>query len=255
MDPARTRLEHLLADHAVMRLSPGASAELDHLLELHPTADRHAFEHAAAAIHLYAVEPTHAPSGLEGRLEREADTYFSGHRLAAPSRRPTPRRSTFPVWALAAAACVIAAIGWWAALAPPPATTTGGSSRVGLATAQATPLALTATEDPAALGAGGELTWSDELQSGSMLIAGLAANDPECEQYQLWIFDAARDERFPVDGGVFDVPPGASRVVVPIDAKLRVTRATLFAITVEPPGGVVVSDRERIVLVARPATA
>jgi hypothetical protein len=30
-----------------------------------------------------------------------------------------------------------------------------------------------------------------------------------------------------------------------------VTKATLFAVTVERPGGVVVSDRERIVLVAQ----
>ena len=37
---------------------------------------------------------------------------------------------------------------------------------------------------------------------------------------------------------------------MPIDAKLDVGSAGLFAVTVEKPGGVVVSGRERIVAVA-----
>ena len=41
-------------------------------------------------------------------------------------------------------------------------------------------------------------------------------------------------------------------VLVPIDAKLRVQKPKLFAITVEKPGGVVVSDQKRIALVATP---
>jgi len=47
---------------------------------------------------------------------------------------------------------------------------------------------------------------------------------------------------------VFDVT--GDEVVVAIDAKLRVREPTLFAITIEKPGGVVVSRRERLVLVA-----
>ena len=39
-------------------------------------------------------------------------------------------------------------------------------------------------------------------------------------------------------------------VVIPIDAQLEVDGASIFAVTVEPPGGVMVSDREQIVLVA-----
>jgi len=85
-----------------------------------------------------------------------------------------------------------------------------------------------------------------------MKIGGLAANDPGEFQYQLWIFDQGRDERFPVDGGVFDVPSGADEVIVPISAKLDVDRPYLFAVTVEKPGGVVVSSRERIAILAQP---
>jgi anti-sigma-K factor RskA len=68
-------------------------------------------------------------------------------------------------------------------------------------------------------------------------------------QYQLWIFDRQRDQAYPVDGGVFDVT-STGEVIVPIAAKLRVGDAALFAVTVERPGGVVVSRREHIVVTA-----
>jgi anti-sigma-K factor RskA len=109
----------------------------------------------------------------------------------------------------------------------------------------------TTTEDPAASGASGDIVWSDAAQEGYMRFRGLAVNNPGLEQYQLWIFDAEREAARPVDGGVFDVTPAAADIVVPVDAKLRVTRATGFAVTVERPGGVVVSSRERIPLFAR----
>ncbi|MEE2941449.1 MAG: anti-sigma factor [Planctomycetota bacterium] len=100
-------------------------------------------------------------------------------------------------------------------------------------------------------GPAGEVVWSDRLNSGYMRIEGLATNDPTVSQYQLWIFRGTDPgaEPHPVDGGVFDVlEPG--ELIVPIDAKLDVGSAGLFAVTVERPGGVVVSSRERIVAVA-----
>lgn len=110
-------------------------------------------------------------------------------------------------------------------------------------------IAWTATKDPAATGASGDVVWHNGVQRGAMRFIGLAPNDPKKSQYQLWIFDAERDQAFPVDGGVFDVGP-SGEVIVPIAAKLPVHQPKLFAITVEPPGGVVVSKRERIVLTA-----
>ena len=109
-----------------------------------------------------------------------------------------------------------------------------------------------ATEDPAAGGVSGDVVWNSERQAGFMRFVGLQPNAPETSTYQLWIFDEARDERFPVDGGVFDVPAGAGEVVVPIQPTLGVSRPVLFAVTVERPGGVMVSSRERIALVADP---
>jgi hypothetical protein len=121
-----------------------------------------------------------------------------------------------------------------------------------LATANdATTLAWTATTDEAAKGASGDVVWSASKQQGFMRFAGLAANDPTKLQYQLWIFDKNRDQAFPVDGGVFDVTPNGE-VIVPITAKLHVDEPVLFAVTVEKPGGVVVSKRERIVVTAAP---
>lgn len=112
-------------------------------------------------------------------------------------------------------------------------------------------LAWSATPDVAAKGAGGDVVWSPSKQEGYMRFTGLATNDPKLLQYQLWIFDKDRDDKYPVDGGVFDVGPDGE-VVVKISPKLYVNEPVLFAVTVEAPGGVVVSKRERIVVTAAP---
>lgn len=105
----------------------------------------------------------------------------------------------------------------------------------------------------------GRVVWDPATNEGCMVFEGLADNDPGAFQYQLWIFDEDRPtghlpqfgegilSQRPVDGGVFDIPAGG-RVVVPIRAKLPVGKAKIFAVTVEPPGGVVVSDRDVVTL-------
>ena len=95
----------------------------------------------------------------------------------------------------------------------------------------------------------GEVVWSTVLQQGFMTIRGLPVNDATKEQYQLWIIDPSRDEK-PIDGGVFDIANAAESIVA-IQAKLRVDKPTVFAITVEKPGGVVVSDQKRLPLLAK----
>jgi anti-sigma-K factor RskA len=104
-----------------------------------------------------------------------------------------------------------------------------------------------------AIGAGvsGDVIWDADTQTGYLRFVGLRRNDRSTEQYQLWIFDGRRDPRFPVDGGVFDSPGQGEEVIVPIRAKLDVAAPQLFAITVEKPGGVVVSDRQRLVVLAQ----
>jgi hypothetical protein len=137
--------------------------------------------------------------------------------------------------------------------AQPPKTPTAAEARAELlATAKdATTLPWTATQDPNATGASGDVVWSASRQRGFMRFKGLAPNDLKTIQYQLWIFDKDRDQAFPVDGGVFDVGSNGE-VIVEISAKLRVNEPVLFAVTIEKPGGVVVSKRERIVVTAAP---
>ncbi|MEK9984810.1 MAG: anti-sigma factor, partial [Opitutae bacterium] len=69
-------------------------------------------------------------------------------------------------------------------------------------------------------------------------------------QYQLWIVDPERDE-LPVDGGVFDIPEGVDKALIPIKNALEVDKPTLFVITLEQPGGVVKSKQEVVVAIAK----
>lgn len=115
-------------------------------------------------------------------------------------------------------------------------------------------LAWQATEDKAALDAQGQVLWNQGSQKGYMRFKGLAVNQSDEYQYQLWIFDKSRDadNGHPVDGGVFDISDSDTETIVPINAKLGVDKPYLFAVTIEKPGGVVVSKQERIVLLAKP---
>ncbi len=116
-------------------------------------------------------------------------------------------------------------------------------------------VAWTATEDPAAKGVSGDVVWNARLQTGYLRFRGLSANDPAKEQYQAWIFDEGRDPHFPVDAGVFDITMASKDeatgdLVIPIDAKLLIKNPAAFAVTVETPGGVVVTDKKRVVVLA-----
>lgn len=98
----------------------------------------------------------------------------------------------------------------------------------------------------------GDVVWSDDKQTGYMRFRGLPKNDPTKEQYQLWIFEDPKLEPHPKDGGVFDVNADGE-VIIPINAKLLTRSPKVFAVTIEPPGGVVVSKREKIAALAKVA--
>ena len=229
------------------------------LLAEHPDIADDDLDRAAAGFELAVAPPSDAalPDDLRARLEDDARRFFAS---PAPEPAPVvplaPRRRGAAPW--------LAGAGWLAAAAalllliarpdPPlelPAPKAEVLRSALLAEAgDVVQVAWTATDDPAAAGAGGDVVWSTARQEGYLRFRGLAVNDPTREQYQLWIFDTEQDERHPIDGGVFDVAPGGETVVA-IDAKLRVVEPTLFAITVEKPGGVVVSSRERLPLLAK----
>jgi hypothetical protein len=229
-----------------------------------------------------AKEPP-LPAGLAKALAQQASEHFASLdkvadiAAARSSKADQPRASATPApranryggygW-LAAAACLVLAIFGWqrspspqvapvaevpapsppiAQPLPPPAPTPAEERAALLAKADSLKIPLAATKDPAAAGMSGDVVWDPVTQRGFLHFAGLAANDPAVHQYQIWIFDAGRDKRYPVDGGVFDVPANAAEVVIPIRATLMVRKPAAFAVTVEKPGGVVVSGREHVV--------
>lgn len=285
------RLVELLTDRTIEGLDPESKEELERLASQYPDYDEEAIDEVAAALALSGLRVEPLPGHLRDRIEADARRHFSAGRVV-PLRRPEHRRAGVAGrvgWFAAAASIVLAAAGWWRAeslqaeatrLAEaradlagetdalraelveiearldelvPPAAPSAAEARAMLIDRPGTvswPWA--ATEDPAAEEASGDVVWNEDAQEGYMRFRGLAANDPARAQYQLWIFDAGRDDRYPVDGGVFDVPEGAEEVIVPIQAKLPVGQVALFAVTVEEPGGVVVSSRERIAVVAQP---
>lgn len=195
---------------------------------------------------------------------------------AATAATPVPvrgeaGRSGFWGW-LAAAACLVLAIFGW--LRSPPPAASADTARLNPPAVQAPPvqppappqpptpteartallarsdtlkITLAPTKDPAAAGVTGDAVWDPVAQKGFLHFVGLAGNDPSVKQYQIWVFDGKRDKRYPVDGGVFDVPADSAEVVIPIHAALPVSEVKAFAVTVEKPGGVVVSALGHVV--------
>lgn len=253
------RLDELLVERATEGLDGDRLVEFESLLAADPAADDDGYDRAAAAIaEAFAAADPRSESLPPHLRDRLVETGRSGLRAvpALPEIESTPvqRTRSWTPWLAAAAMLVVAILGWSRSIDR--SEPLSAEQRLEALLERAGDIdrwGWTATEDEAASGAGGEVIWSSAEDEGYMRISGLASNDPSVTQYQLWIFDATRSADHPVDGGVFDIPAGVDSVVVPIDPKLAVDDATLFAVTVERPGGVVVSSRERIVLLAQPA--
>jgi hypothetical protein len=167
-----------------------------------------------------------------------------------------PGRGGSSGWWTAAACFVLAVAAWIRPLHAPslPRTATPVAPAVArralLADAGTIEIALEGTQDPAAGAVRGDVVWDPIAQRGYIRLAGLPRNDPSVAQYQIWIDDAARDPRYPVDGGVFDCPSAHRRLIVPIHPAVPIHRAKAFVITLEPPGGVVVSSRQHVLALA-----
>lgn len=271
----------LLIKQVTEGLSPAEQRALDVLDTDMSNALQRDLERAAAAVTLAgSTGQPPLPPALAERLAQQAAQHFaSGSKVAdlgaaraaaaaAAAVQPVRRQSSagaYGGWLAAAACLVLAIIGWQrsAPTAPPPvavstppapvvpiekpAPTPAEERAALLAKSDSLKITLGATKEPAAAGMTGDVVWDPVTQRGFMHFTGLAANDPAVRQYQIWIFDAGRDKRYPVDGGVFDVPANSSEVVIPIRAALMVLKPAAFAVTVEKPGGVVVSSREHVV--------
>ena len=268
-----TRLLELLADRALFGLEPEEADELRTLLRRHPEVDAEQFDRLVAGLEetvsAEGLEPM--PSDVRAKVvpptasipsPTNADMPVVTH--PAPDPRDARNRTGIAPargwngsagWLVAAASLLLAAMGWMRGrdLPIPSATVDVAAARTAMLKSGTGVFQgdWQIQADPTSQGASGDVVWSDREQTGFMRFRGLAANDPRQEQYQLWIFDATQDPSTPIDGGVFDVPNGVREVIVPINANLKVSAPTLFAITVEKPGGVVVSKRTRLPLLAK----
>lgn len=266
-------LMELLAGEAAGDLSAQEASELSALYRAGQPAGRYDLMRTAALVQVAFLRadrrrPAPMPAALENRLMQQAERWCAAHIPAravtdTPSTRPALRQPMGPAPARARRWLSPAWAGWYlaAALAVAFVAVRSGPGTV--------PVESTAVERRAALvrsaddlmilpwgrstepgfeNVTGDVVWSSARQEGYMRLAGLPANQPTQSQYQLWIIDPERDTH-PVDGGVFDVPTGGE-VIIPVQAKLPIGRPTAFALTLEKPGGVVVSDGPLLVVTA-----
>ena len=226
---------------------------------------------AAATAAMGAGEPSEPmPAALTNRIRaRLADPAIepnAGQMVARSDVQRTGSARTPWVsqlgWFAAAAAILLAAFAWLLPTASGPSTRSGQELFARLSSGESSARATwslwprdeanpSAQDVPFATTVSGEVIWNEAEQTGVMVFDGLPVNDPSAVQYQLWII--VPDQKHPIDGGVFDIATPAGMAYVPIDPKLPVRDAVAFAITMEKPGGVVVSDQDRRVVVAAPA--
>ncbi len=248
------RLAELLADQAVFGLNADEHRELKQLQRdaVDPTPSE--FELLAADLLLSqtVLDEEELPTALSSRLESDAEGFFA---LQKPTPMVRPKSSWDSArermaWVVAAAMVLVAVLVWRSSSTEVLLTTSEQRAQLIAKADDLIQVDWLPSKDPAAENAQGNVVWSSRLQQGFMTFRGLDANDPKRQQYQLWIIDGERNAAQPVDGGVFDIPTGQSEVVIPISAKLKVFDPRAFAVTIEKPGGVVVSNRERLPLLA-----
>jgi anti-sigma-K factor RskA len=229
------------------------------------------------------------PSHLRANVRVAAETYFDERETAenpptvrtlAGSERTRPSILSWLGWAVAAVACVaLAANIYFTRVEPPPIvkgpTATPTEEKPTLAQERQRLMGSAGDLVKASLTNGpmkempptswtvepmkempdisGDIVWSDSMQRGYMRLRGLPMNDKSKQQYQLWIFDESQSKKTPIDGGVFDVNENGE-VILPVNAKLKARKPYQFAITIEKPGGVVVSDDKYIAALGKVET-
>jgi len=278
----------LLVKQVIEGLSPAEQRELEAFDVLRAGEALVELEQAVAAVSLVGLTLEEPPAALRALLQRRGEELIGANNVVDFKRPSAARGADAPSAAapavdpvrgdagrggkwgwLAAAACLLLAILGW--LRPPPAAAPPATAQLNelsvpppappkpptlaearaalLASADTLKITLAPTKDPAGAGVTGDAVWDPKSQKGFLHFVGLTGNDPSVKQYQIWVFDGKRDKHYPVDGGVFDVPADSAEVIIPIHAALTIGEAKGFAVTVEKPGGVVVSALGHVVAV------
>jgi len=266
----REQLLDLLTRQATEGLTPAESRKLAAL----EGSDDDSFDLAAAALLLAEFEPTEQlPSHLRSKITADASEIVAANAgEKAPDASVVADRKT-PLfawlgWAVAAAAVLALGINLSmtrfgvteiANNPPPAATPTPMTPAEAHDKMMAEPGMTVAKWAPAAktgdmANVSGDVVWSDKEQKGYAMLRGLPKNNADASTYQLWIFEENQGDKTPIDGGTFNVSSDGT-VVIPIDAKLAAKNPSMFAVTVEKPGGVVVSKREKVAALAKVETS
>lgn len=276
----KERMLELLADDAILGLSDEERTELEKLQQDFPDfKNDDSFKAAAAAINLTNLDTDEQmPQHLEAKILANAAKFFDSDQesespipiteespISTVSFEETKRRSWLG-WAFAVAASIALVVNIGItrfsetdiAKGPGPIQTpspepSDREMRNQLLTENKV-IKADWSSVQADIEVSGDVVWSDAKQKGYMRFQGLPLNDKQKETYQLWIFDETQDEKTPIDGGVFDIGK-EGEVIVPINAKLNVQNPKLFAVTVEKPGGVVVSKQEKIITLGKVSQA
>ncbi len=268
----------LLSKKAAEGLDPQEQRQLDELIAVSGIEDE-SFEMAAAAISMIDLKTNEPiPEHLQAKILADAERIFDTPKTTTAGRASRdlsddvpgdPSKASFWTWnwvsglgwAAAAAACLALGINVWTTrFAPPPIAEkppieeklTPAQMRQRLIDAGGDIIQArwTVGNDKSVKEISGDIVWSDAKQAGYMRFRGLPVNDRGKQTYQLWIFDETQDEKTPIDGGTFDIGSDGD-VIIPINAKLKASKPKMFAVTVEKPGGVVVSKRDKVAALAK----
>lgn len=246
------RVDELLADDAIWGLDAAARSELERELRFAEQEFDASWERSAAVATIALQKERYVPP---------PQSLVDSLRAAAPLPKVPPasvsgwRNSTTNVVLMAALLMLGVAVFWDALTRGGPAIS--GGSEPGQLRQAILSAGNASVWNWSAETFDGDVVWDGGTQQGAMRFRGLPVNDPAVRQYQLWIFDSERSDAFPVDGGVFNISADNisadnEEAVIIIDPKIVVHDAQAFVITVEAPGGVVVSDRTQVVGQAKP---
>ena len=289
IDENKERLLELLAEQTIFGLDESEVMELEQLKKQIPdwrSFDN--FETAAAAISLTNLKIVPLPDYLRQKVLNDADDFFGfagndqkvlnfeadrkkspitpvagsvgGNILSLPKR---PFWQWFG-WGIAAAACALLIANLWLtrfqnspvvadlpkSIQTPTPEFSVIQKREQFLTTAADVIKTNLVSPTGATNISGDVVWSNSLQKGYITFRGLPANDPNKSTYQLWVVDESQDPKTPIDCGIFDIRQ-SGEIIIPINAKLQVKNPKLFAVTEEKPGGVVVSKRDKLIVIAK----
>ncbi len=284
MNEKEERMLELLSDQAIFDLNKEELMELEQLKNQFPDWKSYAtFELTAAAIGMTDLKMIQMPEKLRAKILDNANNYFSpevvisepetkksfsslptetvGSSFAETEKRPFWQ---WFGWGVAFAACALLAINLWTTRVQPQPEIAKDTKIIQTPTpelnafqkrdqfiATTSDIIRTKLESPKGTKEiSGDVVWSNSQQKGYVTFRGMPVNNPASETYQLWVFDEMQNDKYPINGGVFDVSENGE-IVVPIDTELKIQKPKMFAVTEEKPGGVVVSDREKLVAIAK----